>query len=333
MSKKQRMLAVATSWAAVMWMAVKAEAALVITANPSGLVSLSQNPFSGISPTHNFTAALEISSNASERVAGPGGTGRIRGAAPLSAGTQGYFDWSGASPFSVGTIITVDYAYSGWGPYTYGMALNGVDQGVSFTAPAAGPAYHIVTLPAVQNSITTARTTFTQLGTADNSGTLYEVWLLPDRLSPLPLTGASVTSITGGTYGSAADLVDGVVGTQLLLNGASTSMTVDLGGTQAVKAILANTDWRPDAMDISYYDGSWHSLVSLDDASGYGTDVLTLSTATSMSQLKFDFTPKTGYGNWSGLTELKVFTEIPEPASLALLALGGLALLKRPRKP
>jgi hypothetical protein len=312
------------AWALVLWLAAGSEAAWVITANPSGLVSLSQNPFAGVLPSHNFTTQLEISANASERVAGTGGGGRIRGAAPLSSGTQGFFDWSGASPFTVGTIITVDYAYSTWGPYSYGISLNGVDQGLSFTAAAPGPVYHIATLPTWQTHITSARTTFTQLGSMDNSATLYEVWLLPDRLNALPLTGASVTSTTGGTYGSAAELFDGIVGTPLLLNGAATSMTVDLAGTQLVKAILAHTDWRPNAMSISYFDGAWHPLVSLDDAAGYGADVLTLSSATAMSQLRFDFTPKAGFGDWAGLTELAVFTAIPipEPGTLALVAIG-----------
>lgn len=319
---------------AMLWLAAGTEAAWVVTANPSGLVSLSQNPFAGVVPTHNFTTQLEISANGSERVVGSGGGGRIRGAAPLSSGTQGFFDWAGASPFTVGTIITVDYAYSGWGPYSYGISLNGVDQGLSFTATAPGPVYHTATLPTWQTGITTARTTFTQLGTLDNSATLYEVWLLPDRLTALPLSGSSVTSVTGGIYGSAAQLFDGTVGTQLLLNGAATSMTVDLAGTQLVKAILAHTDWRPHAMSISYFDGAWHSLVSLDDAAGYGADVLTLSSATAMSQLRFDFTPKPGYGDWAGLTELSVFTAIPipEPAGLTLAAVGlGLAGRRRRR--
>lgn len=57
--------------------------------------------------------------------------------------------------------------------------------------------------------------------------------------------------------------------------------------------------------------------------------------ATTARYVRFIATGRDSYGtdNYTGINEVQLFTLLPEPASLLLLALGGLTLLKRQRKP
>lgn len=299
---------------------------MTIASNPSGLIGYSANPFSGMAPSATNMTGSELGAGAFDRSIN--NNARTRG---FGTGVPSYFTWTTATPFAVQTIISTDWSYPDWGTYAYGIKLNGTDLGISRTA-GTSKGYVISSLPSAQTGITSASFNFTQLGTLDSSGTIFEAWLLPDKLTLLPLAGSNVNYTAGSMWGSTAGLFDAKIDANnpLLLNGASTSMTLDLGGSQAVKALLIANDWRGHAGMISYYDTAWHQLFGYSDA-GDGADVFVLSQATLMSQIKVDFTSPYADG-WAGFNEFQIFTGvIPEPASLVLLAAAGLALLRRRR--
>jgi hypothetical protein len=151
--------------------------------------------------------------------------------------------------------------------------------------------------------------------------------------------GGDVTA-PGGVAWTASELFDGTIVTDDAVNvvawwrnaGAGPTLTFDLGATYDVHTIDA---WRVDKWDVFT---TFEISVSTDDINYSPTTTYTPTWTSNQATIDVSAFANAQYvkmkldsaGNgWKMLTEV-AFT--PEPATMSLLALGGLAMLRRRRR-
>ena len=123
-----------------------------------------------------------------------------------------------------------------------------------------------------------------------------------------------------------------------------TVMTFDLGGTFTVESVhLWNyvhsngSQWGVATVDISFSTDGGSNYGNLIDDLGVFTQpgdpiaaqTIGFSAVSGVTHIKLDGI--TGHSSLTGISEIRFGEAIPEPSSLALLGLGGLALLRRRR--
>jgi len=255
------------------------------------------------------------------------------------------------SPFQAGTVITVQEVAAPFNttmPFTLALGnsnggvvdWSGVDvvheglgtQGyVGFSASALDA---VGTYDSFRLAVKSARYSSSATTYAD----MNEVIVLPDRLAPLAATASA--SSTG--WGNVSDLVAPSMGTE---SGWSTTastvrLAFDLGGEQSVDAIVF---WsfpnHPIEIELLYVDDAGAeakvaviTLVTDDGGTGW-TLPIQFDKPIETGTLLMDMTALSGSG--VGLRHMMFLTklpEVPEPATISLLVLGGLAMLRRARK-
>ena len=282
------------------------------------------------------------------------GTPRLRN---LSGAFEGVpvsltFQVDSSKSFQVGTVIVSQNVgpspFSNDTPYTLAFGNSNGSGVVWDSFSVAGPGklgtiqYRVETISQVA-MFDTLCLTGTSASYAGSGGyfDLGEIIILPDRLELLKATG-SLDGYAG--WGGPQDLVDlvGSAGWMAVNNPSAKELrlTFDFDGLQAVDAIVFCSYQNHSAQfTLSYLDGDGKEVeVAFIDMSGeanVGGWTLPLQFLKSIetTTIYLDFVwPDDGKGRIPALQKVMFFTAappIPEPATMTLLALGGVALLRR----
>ena len=162
-----------------------------------------------------------------------------------------------------------------------------------------------------------------------------EVILLPDKLTRLDtVTIEAYASPGAGPYGLVSRALDQLSGAMggFWMNGpdGETWITFDLGGTQSIEAIVASP-WSGHGGNslVQKWTGSaWETVATITIV---GSEVFgwSFDTPVTTTKLRFVKNNQAGDAYW-GWQETTFLT--PEPATMALLGLGGIGLLVRRRR-
>ena len=239
----------------------------------------------------------------------------------------------GRAPFTAGTVITSQNVGGGFfSPMSYNIQLDGGSPVQSGAGLVGSTAINVTTLASKQTvqtlRVNEAMSTFNGT-TGTHYGDMNEVLILPDRLAVVP----STASATGTIFGSAAGLNDLQGGDNYWGGSNGSSVTLTFSRAETISAlVLVNLETVPGSsapLTFNILDSLSNLDASVSMSENNSTDEfvgIKFNTPVTTSFLKFNFT---NAGN-AGMLEI-IPLEAPEPASLGLLAVGGLALLKRRR--
>ena len=251
------------------------------------------------------------------------------------AGDVAWVTFTTPQPIAVGTVITSQYVWRDSAndanndypmSYTLRLGSDGADTDWSDIAPTlSGPGarstnrIQLQTLDQVglYDSIRLDGATVPAPTQPHDITTCFvdfgQVIVLPERLEPIAVTGpAGLMDYDASSWASGATTF--------------TFAGLAAGQTQRVDAIVI---WCVDngSQTFTIRDGLGNALVSVDmqlDASGGYVLPLQFANPLYTDAITLDFTAG---GNI--LFEIMFLTAVPEPATMSLLALGGLALLRR----
>jgi len=264
-----------------------------------------------------------------------------------AAQESAWFTAQAAAAFPVGTVITGQQVWNGFGtdmPFeltlgnSRGGAVNWGDFDVVLTGPGtlAWETLRVVTLDEVGTydafRLSVQSTPYGSAGFVD----FNEVLLLSDRLSLL--TGVTATASVGDDIANDLLRLD-KTGAGWWGGNTDVRVTFDLGGKQTVDAIvfwsfanhpvefkvlcLGDEGQEVDVAFITMFTDPG------DQPSGGWTLPLQFGKAIETGTIILELTDLGNVNGMAGLREVMFFTNVPEPATMALLAIGGLALLRR----
>lgn len=179
------------------------------------------------------------------------------------------------------------------------------------------------------------------VGDWNTSGTENKDRWTRDDAGGIPVLTNGISGVTGGNKSTYATVGANTGPT------AGTVVVYDLAASSDIEEIALFFGWSNNsrngalATTISYATAIYStsptyttlaSTVTIGDGNNSFNKVAVTSTsgtlASNVRSVRFDFTG----GGFNGLSEIDVVAVVPEPASLGLLGLGGLALMRRRRQ-
>ncbi|HEY8668799.1 MAG TPA: PEP-CTERM sorting domain-containing protein [Tepidisphaeraceae bacterium] len=301
----------------------------------------------GASPTFISNGDLTKSFDGKAGGYGTNETSQYTANANMAGVTSTNFNWNvpGGGTFDAKTfIVSQNLGYSGFtGSESYQLAasptVGGAFTNIAGATGTAGTTDSVINVLSSSTATTVGKLKASMSSLVSTGGNSYalmqEILAIPDQLTPITGNTAVADSTYNASY-PASHSVDGRAALEWAAadGTAGHTLTITLGTPgSSVGAILFEGEagaTRTCTFDV-YFDSDVSPTITGVTLTDAETAVLKLTTPRTASTMKLVFGAETG--GITAIEEVMPFTvtPAPEPASLSLLGLGALALLRRRR--